>query len=123
MHSISKLETLQFRGHAYSAITDVATRYKFTSVNYALTYPGVSLPSDAGYKKSLPHNARDDICEPSSIDGVTGDKDGAHASGLMSVLSQQPLSVTIQAVQSSFRTLAQSLLIVETTWPWSSCSR
>ena len=115
MHSPSNLETLQFRGHAYSAITDVATCYKLASVNYALTHPGVSIPSDAGYKKNLPHNARDGICEPSSIDGVTGDKDGAHASGLMSVLSQQPLSVTIQAVQSSFRTLAQSPLTVETT--------
>ena len=84
-------------------ITDVAMLYKFASVNYVLTYPGVSLPSDAGYKRSRLYNAREGICELSSSNGVTGDKDGSNASGLMSAINQQSLSLTIQAVQAIFQ--------------------
>jgi hypothetical protein len=54
-------------------------------------------------ESSCPHNAHDGICETSSSDGVAGYKDVSDASGLVSALNQQPVSVASQADQAIFQ--------------------
>ena len=69
-------------------------------MDYAFTlYKTNAIASESSHS----HSARDGICETSSSDGVTGYKDVSDASGLMSALNQQPLSVTIQADQAIFQ--------------------
>ena len=59
-----------------------------------------------GYNSGLmdfSYDASEGICKPSPSDGVTGYEYASNASGLMSALNHQPVSVVIQANQTIFQ--------------------